>query len=269
MPYSINNTAQINGESGPYDNKVKDPSVKYGRNASANYKEYLAPPAPMSEEAKKSLKQIDKDVLDLSKDIKQTTDPVERKKKLVELIALQNKYLQQVGETLNKVGEYYAKHPIQFKLKYIPGQKVDKKTLDKKALLAASYEDLGAESVPVYDLDDRLKKSNPALGANISYQAFDLNHDGKIDIGENAAAILIEDMASKESTSTVLSSGKLNLNGDNVDGTITEEGAKNLTAFLKKDKVEENKAIISQVYDSFGIEEAKKDFLKDENNTVK
>ena len=264
MPYSVNNIAQINGDKGPYDNKSTDPSIKYGRNAVANYKEYLTPPMPVSDEAKRNLQQLNKDVVELSQGIKQTSNPVERKKKLAELVKKQNQYFKIVGESLIRSDEYYSKHPVRFQLKYIPGQKVDKKNLDKKALLAASYEDLGAESVSVAEMDERLKKSDPKIASKVSYAAFDLNGDGKIDAGENAAAILIEDMSSKYSTQEVLDSGRLNLNADNIQGTITNDGVKNLTTFLKKDKVEENKEIIKQVYGAFGLDQAEKEFLKDE-----
>lgn len=39
--FSYFNIAKINGDSGPYDNKIQNSSVRYGRNAAANYKKYL------------------------------------------------------------------------------------------------------------------------------------------------------------------------------------------------------------------------------------
>ena len=43
--FEVNNgIANINGKQGKYDNKVTDPSVKYGRNAVENYYTYLEKP---------------------------------------------------------------------------------------------------------------------------------------------------------------------------------------------------------------------------------
>ena len=49
--FEVNNgVAKINGTKGKYDNKVSDPSVKYGRNAVENYYTYVEQPLVDKEE---------------------------------------------------------------------------------------------------------------------------------------------------------------------------------------------------------------------------
>lgn len=157
----VNNVAITNGDKGPYDNKISNPSVRYGRNAIANQFAYL----------------LSDNKLDFSnmneKDLKD--DTFEKKMAKNESIVQNN--------TPN------------FEYKYLPGS-VDYQSLDKMALLGAAYEEIGQETeVP---LDEVNKKLQNSFGNNISADALDLNGDNKIDISEYAASILLEDMAGKD-----------------------------------------------------------------------
>lgn len=157
----VNNVAITNGDKGPYDNKISNPSVRYGRNSVANQFTYFR------SENKFDLSNMNE------KNLKD--DTFEKKMAKNESIANNN--------TPN------------FEYKYLPGS-VDYQSLDKMALLGAAYEGMG-QMTEVY-LDETNNQLKSGFGNDISADAVDLNDDKKIDIAECAAALLLEDMVGKD-----------------------------------------------------------------------
>jgi len=249
MPYSVkNDTAYINGQSGAYDEKVKDKNVRYGRNAIANYLQYL-----QGFKLPEGIKTLS-DLAKLSKDDFVKSNTADERLKEIEI-------------NLNNLSEQSGKiPPIKFKLKYLPEDKVDTKNLNKSALLGAAYEDLGKkESVSIAEFDKDLPET---IKKKASAKAFDVNNDGQIDIAEDAAAILIKDMADKIPTKEILETGKIELQADKLDGTITQTGDTNLWALLSTRNVDNSKQLISEVHQKYQLAKAKDEFLNNPNNTV-
>lgn len=172
-------------------------------------------------------------------------------------------YLSDLSNPTNPLDTKTDKYiPVKYKLNYLPEDKVEFTTLNKQALLGASYEDLGAAEKSVSELN----KMGEKFSDQVSYEAFDVNGDGKISVDENAVAILIKDMADNHPTDEVLTTGKLDINTKDLDGACTETGDTNLWSFLKKDKVAASKQLVTQIYQAFGLDKAKTEFLKDNNN---
>lgn len=153
----------------------------------------------------------------------------------------------------------------KFNMKYMPEEKPSSENLNKMALLGASFADLGNKmSMSVETLT---KKAKQAFGDKASAAAFDLNNDGQIDVAENATSILLKDMADKQNPDNS-KSGIIILKGTDIDGSFTNEGEKNFSAFLNSDRAAENKKIITQLYQTFKLDEAKNIFSADPNNTA-
>lgn len=218
---TISNVSYINGQSGGCDNKVKDPNVKYGRNAMWNYYEYL------------------------------NEMGFGRSDKLI-------------GEDQT---QYLTKDPsLNSSLKYLPEEKPNKENLNKMALLGASFVDLGNKlSIPLAQMNKLVKN---AFGENATAEAFDINNDGQIDLAENATALLIKDMAGKVDSKTAIQNGNLELNADNIDGTITNVGENNFGAFVAMKNLGTNKQTTKAIYETFQLNEAKNIFEKDPNNMI-
>lgn len=156
----VNNVAIFNGDKGPYDNKINNASVKYGRNAIANHFAYL-----------RSDNKFDFSNMN-EKDLKD--DTFEKKMAKNESIAQNNS--------------------SNFECKYLPGN-VNYQSLDKMALIGAAFEEMGQRTE--VSLDEANKQLQNSFGNNFSANALDLNGDKKIDTAEYAASILLEDMAGK------------------------------------------------------------------------
>ncbi len=284
MPFNVvDGRAHINGRPGPYDNRVNNPNVRYGRNALANYAEYnsrLNLPAGQLEIPNVSdLGQELHDSLQVAKRIKTTktlqthgiinpkfADVILRRDegRLAQQNESTGKRLDQLEGWANEQQDILGNAtPIGFKLQYLPEDEVKPQTLNKFALLGASFEDLGKKiSVPVAQVTQGLQQ---IFKEKVSAEAFDANNDGEIDIAENATSILIKDMAS---TDKVVARGKLDLQAKDIDGTYTNTGETNLWAFLKSDKIDQTKQLISSILGAFQLNAAKDQFLADQNNTI-
>ena len=166
--FEVNNgVANINGSKGKYDNKVSDPSVRYGRNAVENYYTYLE--KPIVED-----KMTPAPILDFGL----SPDAPERNADKLD------KFLKENDEYLN------ALPPLKYEYRYMPQGSVN-----TKAALGAAYEEMQAKELSVKELDQRFAPSS-----EFSSEALDLNKDGKVDVAEYASSILAADMLSKSST---------------------------------------------------------------------
>lgn len=167
--FEVNNgIAKINGANGKYDERVSDPSVRYGRNAVENYYTYLE--NPIVED-----KMTPAPILDFGLNSNADNNNADKL----------NKFLKENDEYLK------ALPPLQYEYRYMPQGPVN-----TKALLGAAYEEMGGKKeLSVEELDSKF-----APDASFTSKALDLNNDGKVDIGEYGSSILAADMLSKSDT---------------------------------------------------------------------
>lgn len=178
----VNNIAISNGDKGPYDSKINNASVRYGRNAIANHLSH------MLSGGKSDLSNLQE------KDLK--SDTFEKKMAQNEAVANNN--------TPN------------FEYKYLPGN-VSYENIDKMALLGAAYEEMGQRTEA--SVDELNKQIQVSFGPEFSAEALDLNGDKKVDVSEFAASVLLGDMAAKNPqeldrkniTGAIGSKGELNM----------------------------------------------------------
>ena len=122
MPQNV----QINGSKGYYDNKVKDSSVKYGRNAVDNHMTYLE--TPLINDNK-----VTAPILDFSYSQE-----------------AQDKNFEKIEKFLDKNDVYLnALPPLEYEYRYMPHTEDCK--VDTNALLGAAYEQMGAKELSVED----------------------------------------------------------------------------------------------------------------------
>ena len=80
-----------------------------------------------------------------------------------------------------------------------------------------------------------------------------MNNDGKVDIAEYGSSILAADMLSKADTP----------NPANVDGTINKKGFDAVLAYTQKSNATEAAKLYSNIYNTYNLGEAQKDFKAD------
>lgn len=183
--FEVNNgITNINGKQGKYDNKVTDPSVKYGRNAVENYYTYLEKPIvsdPMNTAP----------ILDFGVNPNVADNNAEKL----------NNFLKENDDYLK------ALPPLEYKYRYMPTG-----TVDTKAVLGAAYEEMGAKKeLSIEELDSRF-----APNKDFTSEALDINKDGKIDIAEYSTSIMAADMLSKSETPDISNiDGTINSKGQN------------------------------------------------------
>ena len=191
--YEINNNiAKIDGVKGIYnEDKVSNPSVRYGRNSVQNFYSYLEQPIVKDNNAVPP-------ILDFS------TKP-EAQDKNIELL---DKYTKENDDYLKSLP------PLEYEYRYMPN--IHKSgEIDKDALLGAAYEELGKrKAVDVKTLDETF-----ALNDDYSTNPMDINKDGKIDVGEYGSSILAADMISNNGEIN----GTINNNGHNAIQELTKK----------------------------------------------
>lgn len=149
-----------------------------------------------------------------------------------------DKFLKENDEYLN------ALPPLEFEYRYMPTSK-----LDKKALMGAAYEEMGGvKEMSVEEMDSRFAPDD-----SFTSQALDINKDGKIDNGEYASSILAADMLSKSEIP----------NPANIDGTIKNKGFNAVLAYTQKSKAAAAAALYSNIYNTYNLGEAGKEFKAD------
>lgn len=228
------NIKVVNGSNGPYDNKINNASVKYGRNTTANYFEYLK---------SYTSNPIKKEDLDMSNISQLDQDQFDKKMKAAE-------------DALSTPAV-----PLKFTYKYLPELKIDFNNLNKMSLLGTAFEELGKKvSVSVADFNENLKKAfDKDDPEKMSAEAMDINHDGQIDVGEYASSILLADM---------LSTNTQELDPKNIKGEINNDGQNNSLAYINKKNLAQASEIFKGIYDYFGLNKAAEEFKADPNNTI-
>ena len=220
--YEVNNgIAKIDGNKGKYDNKVTNPSVRYGRNAVENYFTYLE--KPIVEDSMNPAP-----ILDFGMSPNATDNNA----------AKLNKFLKENDEYLK------ALPPLEFEYRYMP--QMQKGEIDKQAVLGAAYEELGqVKELSIKDLDNKFAPDETFTSA-----ALDINKDGKVDVAEYSSSILAADMLSKSNTPDI----------NNIDGTINRQGFNALLKYTQKSNAEAAAKLYSNIYNIYNLAEAKKDF---------
>ena len=223
--YEVNNgIAKIDGSKGKYDNKVTNPSVKYGRNAVENYFSYLEKP-------------IIEDSINPAPILDFGMSPNAAENNAEKL----NKFLKENDEYLK------ALPPLEFEYRYMP--QMQKGEIDKQAVLGAAYEELGqVKELSIKDLDNKFAPDDTFTSA-----ALDINKDGKIDIAEYGSSIVAADILSKSNNADL----------NNIDGTINRKGFNALLKYTQKSNAAAAAKLYSNIYNTYNLGEAKKDFNPD------
>lgn len=216
-----NGVVKIDGAKGKYDNKVSDPSARYGRNAVENLYTYMEQPLVTD-------KMTTAPILDFGVNPNAADNNIDKL----------DKFLKENDEYLK------ALPPLKYEYRYMP--QMQKGQVDKKALLGAAYEEMGGgKELTVAELDYRF-----APDSTFSSKSLDINNDGKVDIAEYSSSILAADMLSKSDVP----------NTSNIDGTINKKGFDAVLAYTQKSNTEAAAKLYSNIYNTYNLGEAKKDF---------
>lgn len=212
-------TFQVNGQTGRYDTIIQDESIRYGRNAvDNNIKQmqapiindnFVAPPtfdfSPTSEASEKNLKALEK-------------------------------YLDQNDVYLNSLP------PLEYEYRYMPN--FTNGNIDKKAVLAAAYEEMGE----VRELTVKEFENKFLIDPSQTAEPLDVNKDGKIDIAEYGANIIATDLLSKGTTDPM-----------KVDGTINSKGYSAILEYTKKSNAAAAAKLYSNIYHTYQLGETLKE----------
>lgn len=206
-------TFQLNGLSGRYDKKVENDSVRYGRNAVDNHIAHVMSPIVNDNMAVPP-------ILDFS-----------AKPEAQDLnIKLLEKYADKNDAYLKSLP------PIQYEYRYMPNLNVGK--IDKKAVLAAAYEEMGqVKEMPVKDFEQRF-----LIDETYTAEPLDINKDGKIDIAEYGSNIIATDLLSKGVTDPM-----------KADGVINSKGMNAILAYTKKSNADAAAKLYANVYNTHNL----------------
>ena len=170
---------------------------------------------------------------------------------------------------------------MNYEVQYLPEKNASKDNLNTMALMGESFEDMGHVNDAAKLLDkmaekqhqqaphlnialdkngaaslaDMNKLAEVAIGKNASYDAYDLNGDGKIDIAENAVATLIKDMTSGQDPNDP------KIDPNKIHGKFTNSGDINSNFMLSKKSVNDNRELAKQIYNQFNLGDAMNKFL--------
>ena len=224
--------AYITGNKGIYNGKIKNPNVRYARNAINNFHQYA------------SYRMPDIEYPDLDNITKLSDEQFDDK-------------MEQIGFSLYMTEKARkSMPPLDYTVKYLSG-KTNYDNLDRVALVGAAYEDMERNfSLPTDALSSRLKRTFNS--DNISADVLDLNKDGEIDTGEYASSVLAADMLSKDS-----------LDIKTINGKITQKGHLNLLSFFNKKNEPLASKVLNFLHGFYDLDEAKDEFAKNPNNSAK
>ena len=209
MSYEV----QVNGSQGPYDKKVSDQSVRYGRNAVENNLSYMEAP-------------LVNDVPNPAPILNYSTDPNAIDKNIENI----EKFVDKNDEYLNSLP------PLQYEYRYIPN--FVNRQIDKKALLGAAYEEMGGvKELPVKEFEQRYM-----IDDSMTAEPLDINKDGKIDISEYGANMIAADVLSKDTNDI-----------SKADGSINTKGMNAIIAYTKKSNAQAAANLYAKIYDTYGL----------------
>ncbi len=235
MSYNVaNNTAQINGKTGPKGPKAK--GINYGINAAYNHLGYIN---------------------SLKCDTKTPKPDVFTKNSTPEDMEAELKRLE--SETTP---------PLNFILRYAPKKNAISvffnrlfkgHNIDTQALLGFSCAAMGnKQAMTIEEADAPFKdEAFKDIGAKLTTKAFDVNDDGKIDASEEAVSTVIADVLSKDKG--INSKG---LDIKKADGSYTNDGENKMMMFCNEENLEIASMITKDMHAKLGLNKAQKEFLK-------
>lgn len=203
---------EVNGLKGKYDGLLSDSSVTYGRNAVENNLQYME--APLRNDIYNPAP-----ILDFSA----TESADVRNAKALQKFADKN------DAYLNSLP------PLEFEYRYAP--LVFDQPLDRKAVLGAAYEEMGAKELSVEEFENRY-----LIDDTYTAKPLDINKDGKIDIAEYGANIIATDVLSKGTTDVT-----------KADGVINAKGLNAVLAYTKKSNAEAAAKLYAEVYNRYQL----------------
>ena len=208
-------TYQINGLNGVYDSKAMDPSVKYGKNASENFKQYLE--APLVN---------DNNAIPPVFDFAFSSDAIEEN-------------LDNLEDYIDENDDYLKSlPPLEYEYRYMPNLKVGE--IDKQALFAVAKEDMmGIDEMTVKDFENRF-----LIDESMTAEPIDINKDGKITTPEYATTVIAADILSKDTTDPT-----------KVDGIISSKGLNAVLEYTKKANAESATQLYANIYNTFRLGE--------------
>ncbi|GEM_PF-6499810 len=150
----------------------------------------------------------------------------------------------------------YNPAAIEYEAQYSPVADPTSKEF-KMALMGNAQEDLASSGLALdkngaASLADLNKMAQQAYGDNSSYNAYDINKDGKISSDENAAAIMLKDGLDGQDMD--------NLKPLQYDGKFTNSGDANSAFMLNDERVDNNRGIAQDLYNKYHLGDAKKDY---------
>jgi len=234
MYQNLGNVAYINGSNGVYGVANAQNSVSYSKNAINNYLKYIG-----------DFKFETVEMPDLSGLSGLSEDKFESK-------------MQELNGAIAKINAQKMP-PVNFSCTYMPTSKID-----NVALMAVAYEEMGKRSFVSTDEMTQMLQNTADLisGQNksqMSAQALDVNNDGKIDLAEYGASILVED---------ALSADKNLVDSRNINGTFNNQGENALFAYGVKSNYALASATFKGIYQMYGLDRAQNEFLSNPNNLV-
>ena len=206
-------TFQVNGSNGKYDNKVSDESVKYGRNAVDNHIKHMQAPITNDNYAVPP-------VFNFSPTAQAEDANLEAMEQYVDA---NDVYLNSLP-------------PLEYEYRYIPN--FTQGSLDKKAVLGAAYEEMGA----LKELSVKEFESRYLIDESQTAEPMDINKDGKIDIAEYGANIVATDLLSKGTTDV-----------SKVDGVINNKGMNAILEYSKISNAAAATKLYSNIYNTYGL----------------
>lgn len=155
---------------------------------------------------------------------------------------------------IQDIGNHSKRVPLEFEYRYMPDGK-----FNKFALLGSAYEEMGQKTV--LKVSDANKEFESQGMSDYCVDAIDINKDGYIDLSEYATNTLVQDILS--------TADGYDITPDKVDGVINNKGEAKAFALNNKHVVEQARDLYGKLHENFGLADAQKEFLSDNNNLVK
>ena len=152
----------------------------------------------------------------------------------------------------------------RFELKYMP-RNINYLSINAMALIGAAFQEMGREiflskEQLTQTLKNKFKNSVGIEKEEINADILDINKDDKIDVGEYAASILASDMLSRGASEVQL---------DNIEGNITNDGIRRLSKLFDKKNAKKGERVFNLLHSFFTLDAFKDKFIFDANSTQK
>lgn len=244
----VNNTAYVTGDFGKYGRRIKDYSVRYGRNSVDNQKHYISNYVQPS--VQMNYRKVDFSPVCKIGFINKFADFVRS--------MIFNAQIKKLDKQIKKMEEYESRRtPVNFVRKYMPGN-IENGEINTQALMGDAYEEMERRtSVSTSEITKTIQQ----IDSEMSAEALDINDDGNIDIGEYAASVLATDALSE--------SGEFSIQKEDINGVITNSGENSAVALYTNKNKDAAKEIFAKLYTYYKLDEAQKEFLSKTNNLAK